>query len=372
MNDLEQELRAVVEGDVRFDKYSRLLYSTDASMYQVEPIGVVIPRHADDVQAVLEVANRRNVPVLPRGGGPSLTGQTVNHTVVPDYSAHLNQALEVNQEELWARVQPGLIQEELNQHLRPMGLLFGPDTSTANRATLGGMIGNNSGGSHSIAYGLTVDHVIELTTLLADGSRAVFGRIRPQEFAEKLKLPGLEGDIYRHVARIKHVYREEILARYPRYWRRVCGYNLNELVNGQPLNLARLIVGSEGTLLNVIEAKVRVVKRPKETALVVVHYKDMQEALESSQAILETGPYSVELTDKMILDLARANLELSKRMGFIQGDPAVILGVEYAGDDAAEVRSKVEALEALRAKHRFGYAAHIAYDPDEQKAIWKL
>jgi FAD/FMN-containing dehydrogenase/Fe-S oxidoreductase len=372
MNDLEQELRRVVEGDVRFDTYSRLLYSTDASMYQVEPIGVVIPRHADDVQAVLEVANRRNVPVLPRGGGTSLTGQTVNHAIVLDFSAHLNKVIEVNQEELWARVQPGLIQEELNQHLRPMGLLFGPDTSTANRATLGGMIGNNSGGSHSIAYGLTIEHVIELTALLADGSRAVFDRVTPQDFTEKTKRPGLEGEIYRQVARIKNNYRKEILARYPEYWRRVCGYNLNELVSDRPLNMARLIVGSEGTLLNVIEAKVRVVKRPEKTALVVVHYHEMQEALESSQAILETGPYSVELTDKMILDLARANLELSKRMGFIQGDPAVILGVEYAGESDAEVRSKVEALEALRAKHRFGYGAHIAYDPDEQKAIWKL
>jgi FAD/FMN-containing dehydrogenase/Fe-S oxidoreductase len=372
MNDLEQELRRVVAGDVRFDTYSRLLYSTDASMYQVEPMGVVIPRHADDVQAVLETANRWNVPVLPRGGGTSLTGQTVNTAVVLDYSAHLNRVLEVNQEELWARVQPGLVQDELNQHLRPLGLLFGPDTSTANRATLGGMIGNNSGGSHSIAYGLTIEHVIELTTLLADGSRAVFGTVTPQEFAEKMKLPGLEGEIYRQVAQIKNIYHAEIAARYPTYWRRVCGYNLNELVKNQPLNMARLIVGSEGTLLNVIEAKVRVVKRPKKTALIILHYKDMQEALESSQIILETKPYSLELTDKMILDLARANLELSKRMAFIQGDPAVILGVEYAGESDVEVRSKVEALEALRARHRFGYAAHIAYDTDEQKAIWKL
>ncbi len=372
MNDLEQELRRVVEGDVRFDNYSRLLYSTDASMYQVEPIGVVIPRHAGDVQAALEVANRWNIPVLPRGGGTSLTGQTVNHAVIIDYSAHVNHVIEVNQEELWARVQPGLIQDELNQHLRPMGLLFGPDTSTSSRATLGGMIGNNSGGSHSIAYGLTIDHVIELTALLADGSRAVFGEIAPQTFIEKMRLPGLEGELYRQVARIKNEYREEILTRYPRYWRRVCGYNLDELVKDRPLNMARLIVGSEGTLLNVIEAKVRVVKRPKKTVLVVVHYNEMQEALESSQAILETGPYSVELTDKMILDLARANIELSKRMRFIQGDPAVILGVEYAGENDTEVRSKVEALESVRAKHRFGYAAHIAFDPDEQRSIWKV
>ena len=160
MNELEHELRRVVEGEVRFDTYSRLLYSTDASMYQVEPLGIVVPRHKGDVQAVIEVASRTETPILPRGGGTSLTGQTVNRALVIDFSPHMNQVLEVNAEEQWARVQPGLVQDELNHYVRPRGLLFGPDTSTSNRATLGGMIGNNSGGSHSIAYGLTVDHVV--------------------------------------------------------------------------------------------------------------------------------------------------------------------------------------------------------------------
>jgi FAD/FMN-containing dehydrogenase/Fe-S oxidoreductase len=372
MNDLEQELRRHVEGDVRFDTYSRLLYSTDASMYQVEPIGIVIPRHADDVQAVIEVANRQGVPILPRGGGTSLTGQTVNRAVVLDFSRHMGNVLEVNREELWARVQPGLVQDELNHHVRPMGLLFGPDTSTSNRATLGGMIGNNSGGSHSIAYGLTVEHVIELHTILADGSRATFGEVTPEQFAAKTRRPGLEGQIYREVERIRGAYAAEIRSRYPRHWRRVCGYNLDELVKDRPLNMARLIVGSEGTFLTVVEAKVRLVKKPKATAVDVIHYHDMQEALESSQAILETGPYAVELTDKMILDLARNNIEQSQRMGFVQGDPAAILIVEYAGETEQEVKAKVAELEAVRTRGRFGYATHIATDGAEQQSIWKL
>src|SRR5206468_602724 len=212
--------------------------------------------------------------------------------------------LEVNAEELWARVQPGLVQDNLNDQVRSLGLQFGPDTSTSNRATLGGMLGNNSGGSHSIAYGLTVEHVIELTTLLADGRRAV--------------------------------------------------------------------VGSEGTLVTVLEAKVRLVRRPRKTALEVIHYHDIQEALESSQPILETGPYAVELTDKMILDLARNNIEQSQRMGFVQGDPAAIMIVEYAGETDAEVRAKIEALDACRQRGRFGYAAHVARDTAEQQSIWKL
>src|SRR5437867_726400 len=401
-----------MRGDVRFDPGSRLLYSTDASMYQVEPVGVVIPRDADDVRAAVKVAGKLGVAILPRGGGTSLTGQTVNHALVLDFSRYMDCVLEVNTEELWARVQPGLVQDNLNHHVRPLGLLFGPDTSTSNRATLGGMLGNNSGGSHSIAYGLTVEHVIELTTILADGSRVVFGEITPDEFGVKCRAPGLEGQIYREIARIRETYGDEIQARYPAHWRRVSGYNLNELVSvvagsvvgaavrpawtgggltpaqpgsdppgrsaparfgsGSRLNVARLIVGSEGTLLTVIEAKVRLVRRPKRTALDVIHYRDIQEALESSQAILETGPYAVELTDKMILDLARGNIEQSKRMGFVQGDPGAILIVEYAGDTPAEVRSKVEALEAKRAAGRFGYAAHIALESAEQQSIWKL
>src|SRR5258707_8419452 len=276
MKDLEHELRRRVEGDVRFDTYSRLLYATDASMYQMEPIGVVIPLHAGDVQAAVEIANQQGVPLLPRGGGTSLTGQTVNRAVVMDFSRHMGGVLEVNREELWARVQPGLVQDELNHHVRSMGLLFGPDTSTSNRATLGGMLGNHSGGSHSIAYGLTVDHVIELTTILADGSRAVFGEVTPEQFAAKCRAPGLEGQIYREIARIRESYGDEIRTRYPAHWRRVSGYNLNELVGvglrpprsgGEPLNVARLIVGSEGTFVAVVEAKMRLVRRPKRTAV---------------------------------------------------------------------------------------------------------
>jgi FAD/FMN-containing dehydrogenase/Fe-S oxidoreductase len=372
VNDLERDLRRVVRGSVRFDPASLLLYSTDASMYQVEPIGVVTPRDADDVIAAFDVARRQKVALLPRGGGTSLTGQTVNRALVLDFSQHMNGVLEVNAEELWARVQPGLVQDELNHAIRDLGLLFGPDTSTSNRATLGGMLGNNSGGSHSIAYGLTVEHVLELDALLADGTRVRFGTVTPAELEAKMRLPGAEGRIYREVAAIRGEYAEEIRKRYPKHWRRVAGYNLNELVKDGPLNMARVVVGSEGTLLTVLEAKVRLVRRPKKTALDVIHYASIQEALESSQSILETGPYAVELTDKLILDLARNNIEQRARAAFVQGDPGAILIVEYAAESDGEVQSKVEALEARRAREGFGYAAHLAWDVAEQQSIWKL
>jgi FAD/FMN-containing dehydrogenase/Fe-S oxidoreductase len=371
-SDLERELRKVVEGDVRFDDYSRLLYATDASMYQVEPIGVVMPRSAADVHAVLELANRYNVPVLPRGGGTSLAGQTVNHAVVLDFSRYMNRVLEVDPDGLWCRVQPGLVQDELNAHVRPLGLLFGPDTSTSNRATIGGMCGNNSAGSHSIAYGKTLDHVFELTCLLADGSEVVLRDLTPDELEAKSRGDGLEGQIYREVRRLVGAHADEIRARNPRIMRRVSGYNLDEFLKSQPFGLHRLAVGSEGTLVVVTEMKMRLVPKPKHTALDVVHYATLEEALESSPDLLTTGPYAVELTDKLILDLARDNFEQRQRMGFVQGNPAAIMIVEYAGETEAEVRAKVETLERLRARKRMGYAAHQAFDPAEQQSIWKL
>src|SRR5437763_6516706 len=231
VNDLEHALRRVVRGDVRFDAGSRLLYSTDASMYQVEPLGVVMPRDADDVRAAVEVARAQRVALLPRGGGTSLTGQTVNRALVLDFTRSMRHLLAVNTEEMGGRVQPVLVQDELNHRVRALGLLVGPDTSTSNRATLGGMMGDNSGGSHSIAYGLTVDHVLEIRALLADGSEVVFGELTPAEFEAKCRAPGLEGQIYREAAAIRETYAEEIRARKPTQWRRVAGYNLNELLS---------------------------------------------------------------------------------------------------------------------------------------------
>src|SRR3989304_5895272 len=228
--EIEAELKKRIEGDVRFDRYSRLLYSTDASIYQIEPVGVVVPRHKGDVQTVIEVANRLNVSVLARGGGTSLAGQTVGHSIVLDFSKYMKNVFEVNKEELWCRVQPGVVQDELNAHVRAMVLQFGPDTSTSNRATIGGMIGNNSAGAHSLTYGKTLDHVLELTVFLADGSEIVLKDLSPQALESKSKTNGLEGRIYREILRLAREHREEILARYPKIMRRGCGYNLAEFI----------------------------------------------------------------------------------------------------------------------------------------------
>jgi len=368
--EIEAELRKRVEGDILFDRYSRLLYSTDASIYQIEPIGVVVPRHKADVQAVIEIANKLNVTVLPRGGGTSLAGQTVGHSIVLDFSKYMQNVLEVNKEELWCRVQPGLVQDELNAYVRGMGLQFGPDTSTSNRATIGGMIGNNSAGAHSLTYGKTLDHVIELTVLLADGSEAVLKDVSAEAVQTFSRVDSIEGRAYREVLRLTQQHKNEILDRYPKIMRRVSGYNLDEFVKPQPFNLSRMLVGSEGTLATVVEAKMRLVPKPKWTAMDVIHFDDDNEALECAQVILQTRPYAMESTDKMVLNLARGNIEQSRRLSFVQGNPDSLLMVEYAGETEEDVRDQVYKLEEVRKREKIGYAATLAFKPQEVKAIW--
>src|SRR5215471_3243394 len=311
MNDeLYQALKKRVSGEVRFDRTSRLLYSTDASIYEIEPIGVVIPRTHDDVFATMEVARDFKVPVLPRGAGTSLAGQTVCDAVVMDMSKYLNRVLQVNSEERWALVEPGVVQEQFNLHLRPMGFLFGPDTATANRATIGGMIGNNSAGSHSILYGKTIDHVLETHVVLATGEQRV---LREMAFSEAAQMDGLE----RRIAEIVEANREEIDRRFPKIQRRVSGYNLDEFVRNGKFNLAKLVVGSEGTLAAVHQAKVRIEPRPPATALCVVHFKDIVDSIRATDVILPFKPSAIELVDDLILNLARGSLELSRQMDFI-------------------------------------------------------
>jgi FAD/FMN-containing dehydrogenase/Fe-S oxidoreductase len=364
-DDLRRSLEKRLGGEVRFDKASRLMYSTDASIYEIEPIGVVIPRTYDDVFAAMETAHEFHVPVLPRGGGTSLAGQTVGAALVIDMSKYLNRVVEVNTEERWARVEPGVVQEQLNLHLRPMGFLFGPDTSTANRATIGGMMGNNSAGSHSIIYGKTIDHVLEMDVVLASGEQRTF---KETTYEDARRRGGLDG----RILEIVEAHRDEIERRFPRIMRRVSGYNLDEFVRKPSFNLSRMLVGSEGTLAMCHRAKVRIEPRPPATALCVVHFNDIVESIRASDIILPFNPAAIELIDDMILDLARGSLDLSRQMGFIEGRPAAVLLVEFYGENEAELRSKVDAMEAALKREKTGYAYVREFNPVRQLAIWKL
>jgi len=366
--ELVEELRRLVDGEVRFDDITRSLYSTDASIYRIEPIGVVLPRTDEDVIAVVETAARHNVPVLPRGGGTSLAGQTVGNAVVMDFSKYMRHVVEVNAEERWVRTQPGIILDELDRHLAPYGLHFGPDPSTSNRGNIGGALGNNSCGAHSIMYGKTVDNVIGLETVLSNGERATLGRVDRSSLDARLRAKGLEGDIFRALRSIGEETAAEVKSRYPNIQRRVSGYNLDDLEGGGPCNMARFVVGSEGTLLTITEAKLALVPNPAYKRLAVLHFNSVAESMEATVAVLELAPAAVELIDSMIIRQATANLVYSRQMGFIQGDPEALLLVEVVGDSDVEVESKLDSLDAKN----LGYATTRISDANEQASVWAV
>lgn len=369
---LVDDLSKVVSGEVRFDKMTRVLYSTDASIYQIEPIGVVIPRTAEDVIAVVETANRHNVTVLPRGGGTSLAGQTVGQSIVMDFSKYMRDVIEVNEEEQWVRTQPGIVLDVLNHELSSSGLLFAPDPSTSNRGNIGGALGNNSCGAHSLIWGKTVDNVHEMDVVLSDGQTARFSQLDGAGLESKMRASGLEGDIYRKLFEIGEANRAEILARYPKIQRRVSGYNLDEFVGGSDFSMARFVVGSEGTLLTITEAKLRLVSRPKFTALGVLHCDELIESMEATVAVLEMDPSAVELIGSMILRQAKSNLAYSRITDFIDGDPEAMLVIEMIGDTEAEVVSKLDRLEERIKKDGLGYSFIRMMDPAEQTKVWDV
>ena len=369
---LVEDLKREVAGEVRFDKMTRAIYSTDASIYQIEPIGVVIPRTADDVIAAIKTADRYGVPVLPRGGGTSLAGQTVANAIVIDFSKYMRSVLEVNAEEGWVRTQPGIILDELNHHLAPHGVLFAPDPSTSNRGNVGGALGNNSCGSHSIVWGKTVDNVRELDAVLSNGDTAHFGALDGEQLETKMRADGLEGTIYRDLLAIGEAHRDEVLERFPKILRRVSGYNLDEFVGGSDFNMARFVVGSEGTLVAITEAKLKVVPVPKVKALAVLHFNELLESMEATVATLEMDPAAVELIGSMIIRQAKANLEYSRMMDFIDGDPDALLVVELVGESEAEVESKLDGLERRMKRSGLGYSIRRLTRPQDQEKVWAV
>lgn len=367
---LADELRGRIEGEVRFDRYTRTLYSTDASIYQIEPIGVVIPRHVGDVEETVKLAAREGAPVLPRGGGTSLAGQAVGEAVILDFSKYMRNVVEVSPEEKWASVQPGLVHDVLGAHLKRHRLRFGPETATSNRANIGGMVGNNSAGARSLIYGKTVENVREVRAVLSDGTPVTFGPVKRSELGAKLEGDTLEASIYRKAMAIAEDHREEIEKRYPKIPRRVSGYNLDELLDPDEVNLAKLVVGSEGTLATVVEAKLDLVPVPAAAGLAVLHFDGLLPALETGTEILELQPSAIELVDEMVMDLARKSLEYSRRMHFVQGEPKALIIVEFSGENEREVEAKLDALES-----KIGPSAKPmvrVLDAAGQANVWKV
>ena len=379
MSDLRTDLEARLAGEVRFDAVSRALYSTDASVYQIEPVGVAIVRSREDVLAALACAREHECSVTARGGGTSQAGQAIGAGLQIDTSKYFNRVLEVNVEERWARVEPGIVLDELNAQLAPHRLQFAPDISTASRETIGGMISNNSSGARSVRYGKTIDHVLDLHVALADGSIAHLRSLTPEELEAACAADTLEGACYRTVRETAAQHAGEIERRYPKILRRVGGYNLDAFTpprNGRPdapFNLAKLIVGSEGTLGFILEARLNLVPLPKAKAVLTIEYGDLLDALGETPAILAHEPSAIEVMDHSILDHARENPALDAlRRAVLGTECGALLCVELYGNSAQEIRPRLNRLESnIRAR---GVATHTAraITPDDQARIWKL
>jgi FAD/FMN-containing dehydrogenase/Fe-S oxidoreductase len=371
--EFEARLRSDIAGEVRFDKISRALYATDASVYEILPKGVVIPRTRDDVIRVVNACREQGVSITARGGGTSQAGQAIGAGVQLDFSKYLNRLVALDPDRKTVTVEPGIVLDELNAFLKPYGLQLPLDISTSDRATIGGMIANNSSGTRSVVYGKTLDYVLELTVLLADGSVIKLQPMEAADFDARCTRQDAEGRCYRTVRHLAREHAAEIEARFPKILRRVGGYNLDEFVPGrEPFNLARIFVGSEGTLGLVLDATLRVVPLPEAKVVCVVQFHDLLDSLAATPAILEHGPSAVELVDRFILDSTRGKTEFEPLRDFIVGDPAAVLFVEFMGISGAELPARLDRLEADLRARRMGDHFHRAVEPAAQSRIWKL
>lgn len=365
-------LRKHIRGEILTDEYSLGIYSTDASVYQIHPLVVVLPLDEDDVVNAVEAAKEHAVTILPRGGGTSLAGQTVGRSMILDFSKYMNRILEFNEKEKWVSVQPGIVHEVLNNYLKPFRLHFAPDPATSSRANIGGMVGNNSSGTKSILYGKTVDHVLEARILLADGNLLQLKKMSAAEYEQKASGIGRESEIYRGIKSIIDQNRDEIEGRYPKVMRRVGGYNLDEFIHTDQWNLSKLITGSEGTLAITLEVKLNLEPLPAHKSVCVVHFTDLPEAIKAVEPILDYKPAAVEILDKTVIDLSRINLTTKRSCHFIDGNPAAILIVEFYGESKEEVLQRPQDMITKFQERKIGYSWPLFPEGTEYEDVWTI
>jgi len=372
-----------LNGDLYTDLKTRLLYATDASAYREIPLAVARPKDKTDLIKLVKFANQHKTSIIPRTAGTSLAGQVVGNGIVVDISKYFTQIIELNTEEHWVRVQPGVILDELNMFLKPYGLFFGPETSTSNRCMIGGMVGNNACGSHSIIYGTTRHHTLSTKVILSNGIEVEFKPLNKPEFEEKIKGESLENKIYQHIHKqlSKPDVQEKIRNEYPdaSIYRRNTGYAVDVLLESEifsdsdiPFNFSNLICGSEGTLGFITEIKLNLVDiPPKETGLVVAHFKTKEEAFKANLVALKHYPGAVEMMDKTILNLTKNNHEQQKNRFFVQGEPGAILIIEFARHTPEEVGESCYKLTESLKEAGLGYHYPIITNEDTPK-VWAL
>ncbi len=385
-NPIFETLGKELEGDLYTDDIQRILYATDASAYREIPMAVTRPASVSDIRKILAFARDKGVSVIPRGAGTSLAGQVVGPGIVMDISRYLNHILGFNPDERWVRVEPGVVLAELNRYLAPHSLQFGPETSTADRCCMGGMLGNNSCGSHSLIYGSVRDHILEVDAILSDGSEVHFGALTTDEFREKCNGdPGLlETKIYRNLNEMLSDERNagEIRREYPHpaLRRRNNGYALDALLetdpftgNGQKINVCKLLAGSEGTLAFTTSMKLNLVPVTDDlTGLLCAHFRSLEDAVRANIIALKHNPAAVELIDDYILNCTKDNIEQNRNRFFVRGDPKAILLIEITRPTIAEIERTAVAIEKDMTGAGFGYHFPLYTGADEIARVWEL
>ena len=381
-----EKLSHSIEGDLYSDKTHRIIYSTDASSYRELPQAVVLPRGKEDVKKVLAFAREHNTSVIPRGAGTSLAGQVVGAGIVIDISKYMDRILEFSKSEKWIRVEPGVNLAELNIYLKPYGLQFGPETSTSNRCRLGGMLGNNSCGLRSLIYGSVREHVIEVETLLADGSEATFGPLDKAAFEAKCSSEPatLETMIYRQIRTTlsSEATRNKITEVYPEVavTRRNMGYAVDFLMdtdpftgNGMAFNFSKLLAGSEGTLAFTTSIKLNLIPLPPKIKCVVpAHFLSLEEALYANILVLKHNPSAIELMDDIIMNCTKESLSQRENRFFIEGDPKAILMIEFAADTRAQIEESYANMVRELTDAGYGYHFPLIFGDDQIKKVWDL
>ncbi|MCD4734850.1 MAG: FAD-binding oxidoreductase, partial [Bacteroidales bacterium] len=377
------DLRSSFQGDIYIDHSSRLQYATDASAYREMPLAVTRPRNIEDLKRLILFAKNSDTSIIPRTAGTSLAGQVVGGGIIADVSKYMTRILEINEHEKWVRVEPGVVLDELNKEIEPLGLFFGPETSTSNRCMIGGMVGNNSCVAHSLVYGSTREHTSSVKCLLHDGSEVEFSPLSRQEFNQKCLLETLEGDLYRNIKNIlsDETNQREILKEFPdpEVKRRNTGYAIDYLLDSAPFtdtdtlfNFSKLIAGSEGTLAFITEIKLNLVPLPpKEKGLVCVHCNSLESAFHGNLIALKHNPGAVELMDRVVMEQTKANISQRKNRFFIHGDPEAMLIVEFARDTKEEIEKLSKDLEQEMRKEGFGHHFITIFGSDIPK-VWAL
>jgi FAD/FMN-containing dehydrogenase/Fe-S oxidoreductase len=364
--------------EIQTDLLHRILYSTDASAYREEPLGVFYPKNKDDLVAAVNYAREKGVTLIPRAGGTSLAGQVVGNGLIVDVSRYLNRIIEINPEERWVRVEPGVILDDLNLSLKKFGLFFGPETSTSSRCCIGGMVGNNSCGSHSLVYGSTRDHLLEAEVVLSDGSTVLLREERVEGLKERAMAgKGVVNSVFSYVLDLLGDERavKEIRENYPdpTVRRRNTGYALDELVkSSEVVNLCSVLAGSEGTFALISEVKLRLVSLPpKERCLVCAHCASIVDTFKANLVALEHSPVAVEMMDRNILELSRGNISQSRNRFFVKGDPAAILVVEIVNESREELEIHVDRVEKALLDSGLSYYCSKVYGQDTSR-VWEL